>query len=104
MQENKRKKRLNKSIDNTSFPKLIHAFAIDKNKKREMESKKTIQHVHQAFIYGVQLTQVPTLNKQFEGFKKNIKVTKNKKDLRKTLKYFNKIEKANKKLLISVSQ
>lgn len=70
------------------------------NKFKSNREKATINQVHQAFIYGVNLTQVPSLNDKFNDMKKNIKEKKIKKQLRKTMQYFRRIDKANKSLLI----
>ena len=72
---------------------------------RNESEKATINQVHLAFIYGVNLKQVPLLEVKFKGMKKNFKEDKLKnKKLRKTLKYFKRIDKANQSLLIPLPQ
>jgi hypothetical protein len=53
--------------------------------------------VHQAYIYGVNLTEVPTLKEKFDGVKKTLKETKLKKEFRKTMQYFRRMNIVNKK-------
>lgn len=89
----KAKRKMCKSIDSSRLPILMQTLRTEKEKN-------TLQNVHQAFIYGVNLTQVPSLNEQFKDMRKHLKDQKHKKDFRKTMKYFKKIDKINRKLLL----
>lgn len=87
-----RRKLFSKSIGANKFSTFLHTL-------RNEKEKSTIQSVHTAYIYGVNLTQVPLLKEQFCQLKKNIKEPKLKKNFRKTMMYFKKIGIVNKKLL-----
>ncbi|CAI2369348.1 unnamed protein product [Moneuplotes crassus] len=59
--------------------------------------KDTYNHLHQAFIYGVKLDQIPLLKKKLDGLKDTIKDSRAKsKNFRKTMKYFRIMSKVNK--------
>ena len=91
-----RRRFYNKTSLSNKFSTFLHTL-------RSEKEKNTIQSVHTAYIYGVNLTQVPQLNEQFCQFKKSIKEPKLKKNLKKTMMYFKKISLVNKKLLATNS-
>ena len=91
-----KRRKLNRSNDSDRLTNFLSTLRDDKQKW-------TLQSVHKAYIYGVNLTLVPQLNEQFWEFKKQIKETKLKRNLKKTMNYFKKINIVNKKLLTSKS-
>lgn len=87
-----KRRHFNRSNDSSRLTNFLSTL-------RDDRQRSTLQSVHKAYIYGVNLTLVPQLNEQFSEFKKKIKETKMKKNLKKTMNYFKKINIVNQKLL-----
>ena len=94
--DKKRRRKTHRSIDARVLPLLLKKF-------RREEEKSTLHQVHQAFIYGVNLSKVPLLKEKYNDMKKHIKEDKVKKKLRKTMHYFRKIDKANKSIFVPIT-
>ena len=87
-----KRRHFNRSNDSSRLTNFLSTL-------RDDRQRSTLQSVHKAYIYGVNLTLVPQLNEQFSEFKKKIKEAKMKKNLKKTMNYFKKINIVNQKLL-----
>ena len=82
------RKKHHKSINVSRLPLLIDSIKSEKDKS-------TISSIQKALIYGVNLSQVPSLNEKFRSIKNSKKENK---DLRKTIYMLRRMNRMNKKM------